>query len=168
MKKVITGALVLVILGTSQITGYANYKTVPSYRYTRNADQSPIEIISPRGNIIVQDSLLISVHVFDNASATLNIYKVDTDKLEDALIFGPDKVDQGARLKIYTKELKDLSPGKYRMVFSVKDKTGEPKTPVIKYFTVKNGEPEMARSLDSIPKTTVTNIIESIIDRIKN
>ncbi|MBS3995264.1 MAG: hypothetical protein KGZ33_05665, partial [Alkaliphilus sp.] len=60
------------------------------------------------------------------------------------------------------------SPGKYRMLFSIEDKLGEPMAPVIKYFTVKNGEPEMNRFLNSIPRTTVTNIIENIIGRIEN
>lgn len=168
MKKVITCILVLAILGASQATGFAYNRATSSLNFSRNGGQSAIEIISPRGSIILQDSLLISVHIFDNASATLNIYKVDTDELEDVLIFGPDKVDQGARLKIYTKELKDLSPGKYRMLFSIEDKLGEPMAPVIKYFTVKNGEPEMNRFLNSIPRTTVTNIIENIIGRIEN
>lgn len=154
MKKVITGALVLVILGTSQTTGYAAYKSFPSFKYSRNVDQRSIEIISPKGDIIVQDSLLISVQVFNNASVTLNIYKTDSDKLEDALVFGPDKVDQGENLKFYAKVLKDLSPGKYRMVFTVKDKNGNTREPVIKYFTVaKNKEQEMTKSLGSIQKT---------------
>ncbi len=64
--------------------------------------------------------------------------------------------------------MKDLSPGRYRMVFSGNDKMGESKAPVIKYFSVKNGEPEMTRFINSIPRTNITNIIESIIDRIKN
>ena len=165
MKKFITGALVLVILGTSQTTGYAAYKSFPSFKYSRDVDQRPIKINSPKGDIVVQDSLLISVQVFDNASVTLNIYKVDSEKAEDALIFGPDKVDQGENLKIYTKELNDLSPGKYRMVFNVKDKLGNEIDPVIKYFTVEIKDAEMTKSLDSISKT---NILENILERIKN
>jgi len=164
-KKIITGALVLVILGASQITGFAAYQSFPNYKYTINVvDQRTIEINSPKGDIIVQDNLLISVRVLDDSSVTLNIYKVDTEKLEDPLIFGPEKVDQGENLKVYTKELKDLSPGKYRMVFSVKDKSGNTKDPIVRYFAVKPKDVEMNRSLESIPKT---NILENILNSIK-
>ena len=165
-KKIITGALVLVILGASQTTGFAAYKSFPNYKYTtiNVVDQRTIEINSPKGDIIVQDNLLISVRVLDESSVTLNIYKVDSEKLADPLIFGPEKVDQGENLKVYTKELKDLSPGKYRMVFSVKDSTGNAKDPIVRYFTVKPKDVEMNRSLESIPKT---NILENILNAIK-
>lgn len=167
IKKVVAGALVLVIIGVSQTTGHAAYKPFPSSIYSVNANRAPVEIISPKGDIIVQDSLLISVQVFDNASVTLNIYKQDTEGLEDLLIFGPDKVDGGENLKFYTKQLKDLSQGKYRMEFDVEDKEGNKEDPIIKYFTVKNKEAEINKSLDDISKTNTKNILENILERNK-
>lgn len=164
IKKVITGALVLVVLGASQTTTYATYKSFPSYIYSMNANASPIEIISPKEDIVVSDKLLISVKVFDNASVTLRIYREDAEKLENILIFGPDKVDQGQNLNFYNKELKDLSIGKYRMVFDVADKNGNKKDPVIKYFTVKNKELEINQSLENIPKINFKEIINGILD----
>ena len=156
-KKAITGALVLVIIGASNTTGYAAHRQFAQFKYKLNTEinQGLIEIISPKGDVIVQDSLLISVQVLDNASVTLKIYKQDTAKLDDALIFGPEKVDQGENLKFYNKQIKDLSPGKYRMVFEVKDKDGSKKDPVVKYFTVKNKEEEMTKSLNNIMNTNV-------------
>lgn len=156
-KKAITGALVLVIISASNTTGYAAQRQFAQFKYRSNTEvnQGLIEIISPKGDVIVQDSLLISVQVLDNASVTLKIYKQDTAKLEDTLIFGPEKVDQGENLKFYNKQIKDLSPGKYRMVFEVKDKDGNKKDPVVKYFTVKNKEEEMTKSLNNIMNTNV-------------
>lgn len=161
-KRVITGALVLVILGASQTTGYAAYKSFPSYNYSINVDQQTLEINSPKGDIIVQDSVLVSVRVLNDSSVTLNIYKEEAES-EELLIFGPERVDQGENLKVYTKELNDLSPGKYRMVFSVEDKSGNPKDPIIRYFTVKAKDEEMSRSLEKIQST---NILESILNKI--
>jgi hypothetical protein len=163
-KKVITGALVLVILGASQTTGYATYKSFPNYNYSINVDQQTLEINSPKGDIIVQDNLLISVRVLNDSSVTLSIYKENEDNSEESLIFGPERVDQGENLKVYTKELKDLSPGKYRMVFSVKDKLGNSKDSVIRYFSVKTKDEEMSRSLERIKST---NILENILEKIK-
>ncbi|MEW9123492.1 MAG: hypothetical protein AB2421_12355 [Thermotaleaceae bacterium] len=154
-KKAITGALVLVIIGTSQTTGYAAHRHFAKYRFASEVKQDVLEIISPKGDVIVQDSLLISVQVLDSASVTLRIFKEDSEKSEDALIFGPEKVDQGENLKFYNKQLKDLSPGKYRMVFEVKDKDGNKKDPVVKYFTVKNKEEEMTKSINDIMNTNV-------------
>lgn len=163
-KSIITGALVLVILGASQTTGYAAYKSFPSYNYSINVDQQTLEINSPKGDIIVQDNLLISVRVLNDSSVTLSIYKVDSEESEEPLIFGPEKVDQGENLKVYTKELSDLSPGKYRMVFDVEDKLGNPEEPVIRYFSVKTKDEEMTKSLERIKNT---NILENILDNTK-
>ncbi|AOT70546.1 hypothetical protein [Geosporobacter ferrireducens] len=153
-KKAITGALVLVIISASNTTAYAAHRQFAQIKYRSNTEinQGLIEIISPKGDVIVQDSLLISVQVLDNASVTLKIYKQDTD---DELIFGPEKVDQGENLKFYNKQIKDLSPGKYKMVFEVKDKDGNKKDPVVKYFTVKNKDEEMTKSLNNIMNTNV-------------
>ncbi|QEK13488.1 hypothetical protein FQB35_15130 [Crassaminicella thermophila] len=167
-RSIITSALVLVILGASATTGYAAYKPFPSYIYSINANKDPIEIISPKGDIIVQDSLLISVQVRDDVSVSLSVYKEDTEETEDTLIFGPEKVDKGESLKFYNKQLKDLSPGKYRMEFDIKDKDGNEEEPIIKYFTVKNKEDEMNESLERIPKTKVTNILNKIIEQLGN
>jgi hypothetical protein len=160
IKKIITGALILVMLGTSQVIGYADYKSVSHYAYAVNPHQSPIEIISPKGDIIIQDNLLISVQVFDHASVILRIYKLDTGKL----IVGPDRVDQGENLKFYTKLLKGLLPGKYRMIFNIKDRYGNNKEPIIKNFTVKNKDIEMNKSLGNIPKLNVTDILKQLIN----
>lgn len=167
IKRVLTGALVLVILGTSQATGYAASNSFLSYKYMRNVEQGPVEIISPKGDIITQDSLLISVWIFDSASITMSIYKVDTDEMENALVFGPEKIAQGEERKHYTNEIKDLSPGKYRMVFQVRDKDGKIKDTVIKYFTVNTKDAEISKSLDSMPKMNATNILENILERSK-
>ncbi|WP_053955052.1 hypothetical protein [Inediibacterium massiliense] len=160
-RKIITSALIIVILGASSVTGHAAYKTVQS-KVNVNVNKEPIEIISPKGDIIVQKSVLISVQVIQNVSVSLSVYK---EEKEDTLIFGPEKVDQGESLKFYNKQLKDLSAGEYKMVFDIKDKDGKSKDPITKYFTVKDKEEEMNETLERIPKTNVTNILDDILDK---
>ncbi|WP_129596311.1 hypothetical protein [Anaerophilus nitritogenes] len=161
-RKIITSALILVILGASSVTGHAAYKPVQS-KVNVNVNKEPIEIISPKGDIIVQKSVLISVQVRQNVSVSLSVYK--EEEKEDTLIFGPEKVDQGESLKFYNKQLKDLSAGKYKMVFDIMDKEGNSKDPITKSFTVKDKEVEMNETLERIPKTNVTNILDDILDK---
>lgn len=163
-RKVITSALVLVMLGASVTTSHGAYRSFPRYIYTINASQEPIKIISPKGDIIVQDSLLISVQVRDDVSVTLNVYKQDTEQSKDDLIFGPEKVEHGENLKYYNKQLKDLSPGAYKIKFDVKDKEGNEKKAIVKSFTVKNKDIEIEKLTDDLKKNSTNTILKNIAE----
>lgn len=161
-RKVITSALVLVMLGASVTTSHAAYRSFPRYIYSINASQEPIEIINPKGDIIVQDNLLVSVRVRKDVSVTLNVYKQDTDQSKDTLIFGPEKVEHGEKLKFYNKQFKDLSPGAYKIKFDVKDKDGNEMKPIIKAFTVKNKDVEIEKLTDDLKKSSTNTILNNI------
>ncbi|TCO77936.1 hypothetical protein [Marinisporobacter balticus] len=157
-KKIIASALVLVILGTASASlSYADYRPFPSYIYSIDANKEPIEIISPKEEIVVQDSLLISVQIQEGISVSLSVYK---EAKEEALIFGPEKVDTGESLNFYSTQLKDLSPGKYRIVFDIAKQDGKEQKPMIKYFTVKDKKEALKKTLENIE---VINISDDIL-----
>ncbi|QZY55148.1 hypothetical protein [Crassaminicella profunda] len=161
-KNIITSALVLVILGASASTGYATYRPVPGYIYSINENEKALEIISPKQDIIVQDSLLISVKVRNDVSVSMSVYKEATKEKEEELIIEGEKIDPGETLGMYTKQLKDLEPGKYRIVFDVEDEEGNAQDSIIKNFTVKDKEEEINEILDQIPETKVTNVLDDL------
>ncbi|MBB6214529.1 hypothetical protein HNQ80_000609 [Anaerosolibacter carboniphilus] len=167
LKKVVTGALVVVILGTTSVTGHAASSKIPSYRYARNTTENYVKIIQPSAdqNIIFENNVLISVQVYDNATVSLKIYKQDAvkaDKVkieefevdEKTTIKGAvvldDKIDQGE--KFYQKRIK-LSPGEYAIVSEIKDKDGKKQKPMVKKFTVKNKDEEVTKTLKDIQST---------------
>lgn len=173
LKKVVAGALVVIILGTAGVTGHAASSRLSSYQYTRNITEGYVKIIQPTGDIIFENNVLISVQVFDNATVSLKIYKQDAVKADDvkieeitvgdavikgAVVFGPDKVEQGENLKFYQKRIR-LSPGKYAIVFDIRDKNGNKRDAAVKEFTVKNKEEEMNKTLNSIQNTNPLNLI---------
>jgi hypothetical protein len=158
-RSMITSALVLVILGASASTGYAAYRPVPSYIYSINENEEALEIISPKKDIIVQDSLLISVKVRNDVSVTLSVYKEGTE--EESIIDG-EKIDPGETLGMYTKQLKDLEPGEYKIVFDIEDEEGNEQDAITKSFTVKDKEEEMNEILDQIPETKVTDVLDDL------
>ena len=53
-------------------------------------------------------------------------------------------------MNFYTKHLKGLTPGDYKMRFDIQNKE-----PVIKRFTVKDKEAEIRQSLKQIPKMNI-------------
>jgi len=151
MKKgILTGILVLTILTASTGLVFADDSSTPAdnadYAIDVIASKGAIEIISPKGNIIVQDSVLISVKVLNNASVILTIYKEPGTNP----IFGPQKIEPDNNLNFYTKHLKGLTPGEYKMVFDIQNQE-----PVIKRFTVKDKEAEIRQSLQQIPKINI-------------
>ncbi|MDF2547706.1 MAG: hypothetical protein K0R93_2604 [Anaerosolibacter sp.] len=167
LKKVVTGALVVVILGTTSVTGYAASGRISSYRYMKNITENYVKVIQPAAdqNIIFENNVLISVQVYDNATVSLKIYKQDavksdTVKIEEFVVdekttikgevIVNDKVDQGE--KFYQKRIK-LSPGEYAIVSEIKDKNGKKQDPVIKKFTVKNKDEEVSKTLKDIQNT---------------
>ncbi|WZL73082.1 hypothetical protein QBE52_18875 [Clostridiaceae bacterium 35-E11] len=157
-RKVITSALILVMLGASATTSHAAYRSFPRYIYSINANEEPIEIISPKGDIIVQDNLLISVRVQeDDVSVTLNVYKQDIDQSKDSLIFGPEKVEHGEKLKFYNKQIKDLSPGSYKIKFDVKDKNGDKMKSIVKSIIVKNKDVEVEKLTEELQKPSTSS-----------
>lgn len=158
-KSMITSALVLVILGASASTGYAAYRPVPSYIYSINENEEALEIISPKKDIIVQDSLLISVKVRNDVSVTLSVYKEGT---EEETIIDAEKIDPGETLGMYTKQLKDLEHGEYKIVFDIKDEEGNEQDAITKNFTVKDKEEEMNEILEQIPETKVTDVLDDL------
>lgn len=158
-KKIIASALILVMLGASVAVSYADYIPFPNYIYSIDANEEPIEIISPKEDVIVQDSLLISVKVRKGVSVSLSVYKEDE---EESLILGPEEVEAGESLNFYDKQLKDLLPGEYRIMFDIVDEDGNEKEPVIKCFTIKDKKEELNKTLES---TKVTNIRDNILEQ---
>ncbi len=149
-KRILTGILILAIFTASTGLVFADDSSSPAdgadYAINVLASKGAIEIISPKGNIIVQDSVLISVKVLNNASVILTIYKEPGTKP----IFGPQKIEPENNLNFYTKHLKGLTPGDYKMRFDIQNKE-----PVIKRFTVKDKEAEIRQSLKQIPKMNI-------------
>ena len=84
-KRILTGILILAIFTASTGLVFADDSSSPAdgadYAINVLASKGAIEIISPKGNIIVQDSVLISVKVLNNASVILTIYKPDKTDL---------------------------------------------------------------------------------------
>lgn len=170
LRKVMTGALVVVILSAANMTGAAAASQLPYYKYASNTAHGTIKIIQPTGDVIFRDSVLVSVQVFDDAAVSLSLYKIDTSKLGEAKVdtlkleefgdkgtrvYGPDKIEQGKKLKFYQKRIQNLSPGKYVLVFEVKD--GNKKDIITKEFTLKNKEEEINKTLNSIQNTNPLN-----------
>lgn len=158
-RKLIASLLSLVIIGASMVSGYAYETSIPSYKNSIKANKETIRIISPKGNVIVQDQILISVKFREDVSVSLSVYKEES---EDTLIFESEKVEQGKRLKFYNKQLKDLESGKYRMVFSVQDEDGKPKENVVKHFTVKNKKEEVEEAVNR-GDTGVATLLNDIL-----
>ncbi|QXM06972.1 hypothetical protein [Crassaminicella indica] len=161
-KSIITSALILVILGASASTGYAAYRPVPSYIYSINENEKALEIISPKKEIIVQDSLLISVKVREDVSVSLSVYKEGTEDQEEELIIDEEKVEPGEALNMYTKQLKDLTPGKYKIVFEIEDQDGNHQDTITKKFTVKDKEEEINETLELIRETKAVDVLDNL------
>ncbi len=176
LKKVVTGALVVVILGTTGVTGHAASGKIPSYRYARNITENYVKVIQPASdqNIIFENNVLISVQVYDNATVSLRIYKQDAVKADNlkieefevdekttikGAVVLDDKIDQGE--KFYQKRIK-LNPGEYAIVSEIKDKNGKKQNPIVKKFTVKNKEEEVSKTLKDIQ---ITNPLDNLINK---
>ncbi|MBF8982324.1 hypothetical protein IZY60_02120 [Lutibacter sp. B2] len=172
-RKIVVSALVLMMIGSSALTSNAYYK-IPdaSPAYVKNVIVDPIKIISPKQDIIVQDSLLISVQIEEDVSVTLSVYKENKDTSKGKFskkqqILSPEKIEVGKALKCYNKQLKNLAPGKYRMVFNIQDKNGKELKPITKCFTIKEKEEEISESLELISHTKVTNVLSDISERLE-
>jgi len=172
-RKIVVSALVLMMLGSSALTSNAYYKIADeSPVYIQNVIVDPIKIISPKEDIIVRDSLLISVQIEEEVSVTLSVYKENKDTSKSRFskeekIIRAEKIEVGETLKCYNKQLKDLEPGKYRMVFNIEDQDGKELEPIIKYFTIKEKEEEISESLELISHTKVTNVLSDLSERLE-
>lgn len=172
-RKIVVSALVLMMIGASALTSNAYYKIEDvNSIYVQNIPVEPIKIISPKEDIIVQDSLLISVQIEEEVSVTLSVYKEnkDTSKgkfFKEKQILKPEKIEVGKTLKCYNKQLKDLEPGKYTMVFNIEDQDGEKLERITKKFTIKEKEEEISESLELIAHTKVTNVLSNLSERLE-
>lgn len=168
----IVSTLVLIMLGTSGINAYGvdvDKRSIPATKIEEALKiDEPIKIISPKQDVIVRDSVLISVQLQDHVSVALSVYKeVNTEEGEKefSIIVGPEEIEQGESLKFYSKELKDLSQGDYKIVFNVKDQDGEKQEDVVKYFTIKSEKEEIIKTIEEIPKTDMTSVLEDVINK---
>ncbi|PAB60170.1 hypothetical protein [Anaeromicrobium sediminis] len=172
-RNMIVSTLVLIMLSTSGINAYGvdvEKRSIPATKIEEALKiDRPVKIISPKQDVIVRDSVLISVQLQDNVSVALSVYKEvpTTEEGEEnfSIIVGPEEIEQGESLKFYSKELKDLSQGNYKIVFNVKDEDGKEEEDVVKYFTVKSEKEEIIKTIEAIPKADMTSVLEDVIKK---
>ncbi|MFZ5968295.1 MAG: hypothetical protein ACOYVK_14120 [Bacillota bacterium] len=156
-KKVITGALVVVVLVSSNIVVYAD--TANPVLGVDKSIEADINMVvnSPKknnnGEIIVLDNLLVSVQILENSSVTLNIYKEDSAKAE-YVIWKTETIDKGEDARTFVKEYKDLAVGNYKMVFEAKGKKSKSLL-----FKVEKKEKEIQK-LQEMPVVDVLNVFK--------
>ncbi len=171
LNKIVAGTLVLVILSTSGVVVYADpanevngemKSQIEKIEINTEKKEEKIKIFSPKINsskeVVTDKNLLISVQVLTDSSVTISVYKVLEESEE--LLFEPEVIKPQENL-IYTKLIKDITPGNYRMLFQ-DDKKEQVIEPV--EFTVKKAN----EVVDEEKNNPVSNLLEkSVTDLLK-
>lgn len=164
LRKIITGTLVLIMLSTSSVVVYAgplNGQNIDSELKIEKEER--IEIISPQINpnedVIAEKNLLISIKVIGDSKVTLNLYKILEDSKELELL--SEEIEPNDELETnYAKNIKNIEPGKYKMVFK---KDGEKKLKDIEFNVKKTKEVVNKEIKDSLPELLDLSITDLLL-----
>ncbi len=167
LRKIITGTLVLIMLSTSSVVVYAgplNGQNIDSELKIENEKkEEKIEIISPQINpnedVIAEKNLLISIKVIGESKVTLNLYKILDDSEELELL--SEEIEPNDELETnYAKNIKNIEPGKYKMVFK---KDGKKKLKNIEFNVKKTKEVVNKEIKDSLPELFDLSITDLLL-----
>lgn len=167
-RNVIVTTLVLIMLGTSGFNVYGldiENKSIPATKIEEALKiDKPVKIISPQQDVIVKNSVLISVQLQEDISVALSVYKeISSEEKENlTIVMGPEEIEKGQTLNFYSKEIRNLSQGNYKIVFDVKDAKGNKQDSLVKEFIIKSEKEDIIRSIETIPKSNITNILEDV------
>lgn len=163
LRKIVTGTLVLIVLGASSTVIYANpgdtsEQDSPVEFNINEQKKESVEIFKPQinsqGEVVVDKNLLISVQVLTESSVTMSVYKVLEESEE--LLFDPEVIKPGENISVYSKVVKDIEPGNYKMTFKNDDEE-DVIDPV--EFKVKKAEEVVKEE----KKSTVSNILDKSV-----
>lgn len=189
MKKSLTSGIILLLLFNSSATiGFADNKMklislVPAItieepiveeNVLEEENAGNIEIISPSGEVIVSDSILISMKINNVKSAVLKIYKVVEEADEETtetVIFGPEEIKTEDDFEFYTTQIDDVLPGNYKIVVNILDENNSTIENITKNVIVKNKE-EIKTDMDNTKQTikqtesnsfSIQNVLKNIL-----
>lgn len=190
LKKVLTGALVIVIIGTYGVVGYSvgndsEIETKDTNNIEMVKKESTIDIIYPEDNLITTDKVVllsgrarqgvkIIVEVYSSSNLTGVNFNVDTLPINDTSMEDVDveevytleskEVLEVGDLGVFAKEL-ELKPGKNKISIYVVD--DEVTDIVTKYVYVTDME-KVKEYIDDIGSMNFSETIRQMIDLSNN